>query len=383
MGNTLSDSMKILKKIGKIESATKIVYSPKYNGEKNNYNTFCTFKSIDEIFYLVYVKEGNCIAFYNLIDERNAIEIETYDMDIIDIKYLFDENNKRDLLFSLSEYMHLKLWNVSNCECLFNIKIEIYYYKDELNHLGILKLNNNDYNIIVTTAFEALKIYDLNGNKLNENYRNNLNIENANKFIFIDTYYDKKLCNNYIFFYHNYDCTLFSVDYQKGILYQTYSKMSYYNTQIIINDDDENLKKVIFLIYCDSIGIFDFHSGKLLYKINLTIIPFENKTFKNEYHYDKIYSLNYWNSNYLILSYGKVVEADVSYHSYGARETYEKKYHSLEIINLKEKKMEQILKLKTIDKSIFSKKLFHPKYGDCLLTQDNSGEIKIIQIKLA
>ena len=178
MGTTPSIAKKILKKIGNIESGTKIIYSPKYNGEENNYNTFCTFKSIDEIFYLVYVKEGNCIVFYNLIDERNAIEIETYDLHIIDIKYLFDENNKRDLLFSLSDYMKLKLWNVSNCECLFNIKIEIYYYKDERNHLGILELNNNDYNIIVTTAFEALKIYDLNGNKVNENYRNNLNIVN-------------------------------------------------------------------------------------------------------------------------------------------------------------------------------------------------------------
>ena len=179
-------------------------------------------------------------------------------MDIIDIKYLFDENNKRDLLFSLSEYMYLKLWNVNNCECLFNIKIEIYYYKDEHNHLGILKLNNNVYNIIVSTAFEDLKILDLNGNKLNENYRNNLNIEKAEKFVFIDAYYDKKLRNNYIFFFNNYDDTLFSVDYQKGILYQTYGKMPYYNTQIIINDDNENLKKVIFLIDCDSIGIFDW-----------------------------------------------------------------------------------------------------------------------------
>ena len=34
MGNTLSNSMKILKKIGKIESGTKIIYSPKYNGDK-------------------------------------------------------------------------------------------------------------------------------------------------------------------------------------------------------------------------------------------------------------------------------------------------------------------------------------------------------------
>ena len=48
MVNTLSNFIKILKKNGKIESSTKIIYSPKYNSENNNYNTFCTFKSIDE-----------------------------------------------------------------------------------------------------------------------------------------------------------------------------------------------------------------------------------------------------------------------------------------------------------------------------------------------
>ncbi len=44
--------------------------------------------------------------------------------------------------------------------------------------------------------------------------------------------------------------------------------------------------------------------------------------------------------------------------------------------------MKQVLKLTTLDRTIFAKKIFHPKYGDCLFTQDNCGEIKLIQIKL-
>ena len=43
--------------------------------------------------------------------------------------------------------------------------------------------------------------------------------------------------------------------------------------------------------------------------------------------------------------------------------------------------MKQVLKLGDVDKLIFAKKISHPKYGDCLLTQDTCGEIKIIQIK--
>ena len=170
MGTTLSIIIKNIAKIEKNKSVTKVIYSPKYDEEKSSYNTFCTFKSIDEIFYLVYIKEGRHIVFYNLIDERNITEIKYYDFDIQDIKYLFDENNKRDLLFSFSDFSYLKLLNVNNCECLFKIKIEIYYYKNEYNHLHILKLNNKSYNIIVSSAFEKLKIFDLNGNKLNDNY---------------------------------------------------------------------------------------------------------------------------------------------------------------------------------------------------------------------
>ena len=84
--------------------------------------------------------------------------------------------------------MNLKLFNVNNCECLFDlfdIKLKKSSY-NEYNHLGILKLNNKSYNIIVSN-FEVLKIFDLNGNKLNDNYINNLNIENVDDSFLIDT----------------------------------------------------------------------------------------------------------------------------------------------------------------------------------------------------
>ena len=378
-------SIKKTEKNGNIESQTKIIYSPEYDEKIYNYNTFCVFKSIDEIFYLVHIKKETHIVFYNLFDERNVIEIFTGDYNIIEIKYLFDENNKRDLLFSFSEYFTLKLWNVNNCECLLNIKN---IFKDilyECNHLGILKLNDKSYSIIVSNKYEDLKIYDLNGNKLNDNYRNNLNIENENskKLFFIDTYYDKISGQSYIFFINDdFKSKLFSVVYQKNILYQTYGFLNYRNRQILINDDNEKIIKILFLMNPDSIGIFNFHSGELLYKINFKITPFPNNVFNDQYHYDSIYSLNCWNSDYIVISYGKVVESDVHYGQYGSRDPYDKKFHSIEVVNLKERKIMQVLKLTTIDKSIFTKKIFHPKYGDCLLTQDNSGEIKIIQIKL-
>ena len=362
----------------KIESHTKVILNspkdPESNGNKENYknNTFCTFKTIDDIFYLVYIK-GKDIVFFDLIDERQVINIHSYNY-IVEIKYLFDEYNQRDLIIFLSN--NLMLWNVNNFECLFDIDINISEMKYGIDHLGILKLNNNDYNIIVNN--ESLKIFDLKGNKLNDNYKWDLKIERPETSRYIDTYYDKKLCKSYIFF--DYLDTLSVIDYQTGKIYQTLPEIYYNYEDIIINDDNENLIKVIYIINRGSIGIFNFHSGQLLYKINITIIPIKNCF--DIFEEDNIYSLNFWNENYASLSYGKIIEVGFIHQGRGRRSTFVKKYHSIEIINLKEEKMKQVLQLTTVNKSIFVKKLFHPKYGDCLLTQDNCGEIKIIQIKI-
>ena len=377
--------IKNIERKGKIVSYTKIIIDyPKNGAKKNNYNTFCTFKSIDDIFYLVYIKEECFIVFYNLIDEKKVIDIDTKNDPIVEIKYLFVENNERDLLLSLSKN-NFKLWNINNFECLFDIKWKMKFIKLGLNHFGILKSNNKNYNIIVANKYEPMKIFDLNGNQLYDNYeyilKSALKNEDLYNFTYIDTYYDKKLYKSYILFNDDYN-KLYSFDYQKGELYQKYGAMYYYN-EIIVNDEDENIIKVMYFINYDSIAIFNFHSGMLIYKINFKIKPYEK--FKNNYcsYYDTIYSINYWNNNYISLSYGEIFEAGYTVGNGSVRHRYSKRYHSIEIIDLKEEKMKEVLKSTTIDKVIFVKKIFHPKYGDCLLAQDDCGEIIIIQIKLA
>ena len=261
----------------KIENSTKVIINspknPYYNEKRNNYNTFCTFKSIDDIYYLVYIVNRTHIIFYNLIDERKVIDIDTgcfWIYPLQEIKYLFDENNKRDLLFSLSEDFILKLWNVNNFECLFNIKIKLsekYFESYRFhNHLGFMKLENKSYNIIVTDIMDKVKIFDLNGKQLNADYRCNLKIEKYKELIFMDTYYEKKSCKNYIFFYIYYSTkkeVLCIYDYQKKEIYKEYPEIYHAYEQIIINDNNENLIKMIYLINYNSIGIFNFHSGDM------------------------------------------------------------------------------------------------------------------------
>ena len=389
-----NEETKNIENIGEIVNKTKIIiYSPEDEIMKNKktlyYNTFCTFKSIDNIFYLVYTKK-EYMVFYNLIDEKKVTDIKTGHDYLIELKYLFDEINKRDLLISLSEYSYVKLWNINNLECLFDIKTQMYIRFNNIderkNYLGIIKLSNKNFNIIVFNDYdnEGIKIFDINGNILNKNYRkdlkeinNNFNIDNL---IFIDTYYDKKICKCFIFIY-DYLNKLYSFDYEKKELYQKYGEMGYskgYN-QIIINDDDENLIKIIYAISYGSIGIFNLHSGKLIYKINFKIIPIPNKI---DNHYEYIYSLSYWNNNYISLSYGKVMKLGVKKGLQGARYHVDKRYHSIKVINIKEGKMKQVLNMTEKDRAIYSKKIVHPKYGDCLVTQDDYGEIKLIQIKL-
>ena len=39
-------------------------------------NTFCVFKSIYDIFYLIYTSKNNSIIFYNILDNKKINEIK-------------------------------------------------------------------------------------------------------------------------------------------------------------------------------------------------------------------------------------------------------------------------------------------------------------------
>ena len=131
------------------------------------FNTFCTFKSIDDIFYLVYSTRNKSIIFYNLINDKKINEIKNAHGEYItNFRYYLDISNKRNLITSISlEDNNIKLWNINNLECLLNIE----HANEDGGLLSACFLNDNNNIYIVTSNenyqdVEPVKIFDLNGN---------------------------------------------------------------------------------------------------------------------------------------------------------------------------------------------------------------------------
>ena len=304
-------------------------------------NTFTVFTSIDKIMYLIYTNEKNSIICYDLIDNKKIIEIKkAHNKFIHNFKYYLDSINKRDLLISISsDDNNLKLWNISNFECILNLQ--------NINNIGwlnsacLLKENNKIYiitsncNNVINAIIESIKIFDLNGCKINE-------IENSNyKTFFIENYFYDKLNNNYIITGNNgFSC---SYDFKMLKIYHKYSDKDNerYNMSIFIQNIGEELN--LLETSCDgNIRLWDFHSAELKMKIFINNYP--------------LYAIYLWNNNYIIVG------------------CYD---GTIKIIELKSKKIIKSLLLHN-NRVLTIKKLNHPKFGECFLSQNaDNSHIKV------
>ena len=175
-------------------------------------NTFCVFKSIENIYYLIYTNDENdkSIISYNIIEDIKIIEIKnahkTY---ITNFRYYFDNTNKRDLILSISNNdSTIKLWNVNNWECLFDIEK---IYSSDLYSSCFLNDNNNLY-ICTSNYIGEVKIYDINGIKIKE-------IKLNCNYIIIN-FYDKNLSKNFIL--SGNEGSVKSYDYKENKIYHIY-----------------------------------------------------------------------------------------------------------------------------------------------------------------
>ena len=224
-------------------------------------NTFCAFKSINNILYLIYSNINRSIISFDLINSIKINEIKNaHKRYITNFRYYLDSINNRDLFISIScDDNNIKLWNVYNFECLLDIK--------NINQGGYLDsacfLMDNNQNFIITSNnrySELIKVYDFKGNKIKD-------INNSEEgIVFIDTYYDKKLFKNFIIACTN-DYTK-SYDYNKNEIYKKYSDnnqpcyFAIYNKKEIIELIESN--------YDGNIRIWNFHLGVLLKKIEVS-----------------------------------------------------------------------------------------------------------------
>ena len=304
----------------------------------NLVNSFVIFKSIENILLIIYPnKKGSLIAI-NIIDNKIVNEIKNaVDGFIPNFNHFLDKINKRDLIISVSPFENeVKVWNFNNLECLINIQ--------KINEFGRLYsscfFNDNENIFIITSNYsicdcEPIKVYDFEGKKINE-----IN-DSDNSTFFINTYYDNKLKKNFIVSGNKGYVT--SYDYQENKVYHVYNDENnfHYHSNIIIKE----INGIINLIEScgdEYVRIWSFHSGEML-----------NKIETNE---NNLYGLCLWNNNYIFagckngmiklidLNNGSIIKDLIS--------------HNRDVMTIK--------------------KIFHPQYGECLVSQGICNE----QIKL-
>ena len=308
-------------------------------------NSFCIFKSIEDILYLVYSTKNNSIVFYSMIDcKKIKIITNAHNQHITYFRHFLDSSNKRDLLLSISlDELNIKIWNVNLFECLLNI--EKVYEIGGLHSACFLNFNNQIYIIAGHENFndcENIKVFDLNGNLIKKINNSNNNVN------YIDIFYDTP--NNQIYVLVCNDDNIKAYDYKFNNLYQFYGNKNKkyfkekdnYHSYLIINKN----KELIESNTNGTIQIWDFHSATLLQKIKVRCKDLHCFCFLNNK-----YLLAGCNKNDLSLIEIKSGKAIKNFNDH--------KEEVVEIINID-----------------------HPKYGQILITQGHGEDyIKLWKIE--
>jgi WD40 repeat protein len=242
---------------------------------------------------------------------------------------------------------NIRIWETTNWTSLANIK-DIYKTGNIFSSCFISDKNNAEIFIITSNCSlfknsQPLKIYDLNGNYIKE-----IN-KSCEKTFYVGTYYDPSHSTNFIITVNKDN--LKSYDYDKNEFYKKYQeikdvkgkKMNFddYHYNYTINNYDGVCQ--LFDSGDDGyLRIWDFHGGGLIKKIEI----------------DKncILSLCLWNSDYL----------------FAASED-----HMIKLIDIKAGVVIKEFR-GHVDMVCTIKKIIHPQYGECLISQG----YKLDQIKL-
>jgi WD40 repeat protein len=298
-------------------------------------NTFTVFKSINEIFYLVFASIEKSIISYDIKNSQKICEIKNaHNNYIIDFRHFYDKKNKRDLLISVSSFdNNIKIWNINRWNCILEIKnanktgaLYSASFLCENNEIYIISSNSN-----LLKRKDPIKIFNLKGEIIKD-------IKIINSINFIDCYYE--LNNIYIII--GTHSNVLSYDYTNNKMYNKYGQIkgSYYG--IVVQYD-----KLIASNFGGIIEIYNFHTGEILNEVKLNI--------------DSGFSgICLWDENNLLVGCSD---------------------KTIKLINLKERKLKKCF----FGHNYFVatvKKIYIPKIGDCLISQGmTSDTIKLWKIK--
>lgn len=304
-------------------------------------NSFSVFNSINNVIYIIYTDRKRSIVSYNLVDNKKINEIRNAHFAVItNFRHYLDEINKRDIVISISSNdNNIKLWDINYLECLLDLK--------KINTKGfvfsVCGLNDKNENYIVISNHifgneDPIKIYDFQGNKTKE-----ITDLNINSY-FIDSYYDNKSSTNYLI--TGNEGYVISYNYSKEEIYHEYNDNDeQIHCSVIIDNSDADKIKLMESSRDGNIRIWDFHTGELLHKIELGTI--------------ELYGICLWNKDFLCVGCSD---------------------KTIKIIDLNKKELFRSLFghyncVRTV------KKIKHPLYEECLLSQGEQIKMWIIKKK--
>ena len=304
-------------------------------------NSFNVFKSVNNIFYLIYSTKQKSIICYDLNKNKISKKIDnSHNKYITNFRHFLDRINKVDLIMSISsEDNNIKIWNLFNWERILEIKNA--NYVGWLYSACFIRIEENQ-NYIVTSNrnkqgnCESIKIFDFNGYIVKE-------VKNSKEqTYFIDIYYDIILSKKYIITGNvGY---IKSYDYDNNDVYHKYNDFdnnsaSFCHFDVVIINNNNKIK-IIESCFDGNIRIWNFHACLLLNKIKISD--------------QGLRGICLWNNNYLFIGCDD---------------------KTIKLIELKNGLIVKNLPGHT-NEVITVKKVIHPIYGEILISQ-NGGESKI------
>ena len=319
--------------VNKLKFAKDIVQNgPNYSGASQ---MFAVFKSLKGEVILAYPTKDRTLELYNLEKETLIKSIkDAHSSDIYCCRHFVDIKSNTDLLITSSYDKSLKIWNLENNDTPL-LTIENAHSNGFSFSPCILSNEKLNENYIISGADdEYIKIFDFKGKFLEKQ------IKVGDYVNYLDTYYeaDKKK----IFIINGTSRGLKVHDFDDCSVYKTYyeKEPSPHAYIILHNNETKNRMELIDADMKGFIRIWDFHSAKLIKTIKMETI---------------VNGICLWDTRYLATS---------------GRDT------NIKLVDLKSKKI--IKKLSGHEKETLSvKKINLSKYGDCLVSLDRNGIIKL------
>ncbi len=304
---------------------------PNYTGASQ---MFAVFKSLKGNIILAYPTKDKTLELYDLEKETLIKSIKNaHSSDIYCCRHFIDIKTNSDLLITSSYDKSLKLWNLEKDEPL--LTIENAHTNGFSFSPCILSNEKLPENYIISGADdEYIKIFDFQGKFLDKQ------IKVGDYVNYLDTYYEQDKGKIYIINgtsrglrVHNFDdCSVYNTYLEKDPSPHAYI--------ILYKNENKNRMELIDADMKGFIRIWNFHSAKLIKTIKMETI---------------VNGICLWDNRFLATS---------------GRDT------NIKIVDLRSKKI--IKTLKGHEKETLSvKKINISKYGECLVSLDRDGIIKL------